>query len=609
MKPNYDINLKQGINKSFGGNRFSKPVEKAKDVKGTFNRLLIYFKKEWKLCCVVVIFVVIGSLLNLTAPYLIGLAVDLIEKDIINFKLLHIIVVLMIVVYISNSIAKFFQEWLMASISQHIVRRLRKQIFKKLQKLPIGYFDMHTHGEIMSRVSNDIELISSTISQATIQLLTSLITILGSLIMMIILNKILTLASLITIPLVFLLSKFIASKTRKLFKNQQIVLGNLNGKIEETISGLNVIKAFNQQDNIINDFEVLNQNLCKIGIKAQIYSGFLMPVMNVINNLGFTMIAVLGGVLAINDIVSVGIVASFLSYSRQFGRPLNEIANMFNTLQSALAGAERVFEILDEEEEIKDNDNSIEFDHVQGDIVFNNVYFGYKKEEPVLKNINFKVPKGSNIALVGPTGSGKTTIVNLLVRFYDVTSGSIYIDSHDIKQYKRNSLRQQFGMVLQDTYLFSDTIFENISYGKPDATFEEVEIAAKMANAHSFIQNLEHGYNTVLIEGGTNLSQGQLQLLAIARAILSNPSILILDEATSNIDTRTELSIQKAMLKLMQNRTSFIIAHRLSTIKEADCIVVIKDGQIIEKGTHKELLELKGFYYNCNKEGDTDIKK
>lgn len=603
----YEVNFKPGVSRGFGGNRFSKPVEKPKNAKGTLKRIIAYFKPQKSLMILVVFLVFVGSLINLFIPYLIGLGIDSISlKAGVNFKNLKLIVILMTLIYILNSFITFTQEWIMAGISQRIVRTMRKNVFIKLQNLPISYFDLHTHGEIMSRLSNDIELISSSISQASIQLFTSAITISGSLIMMIILSPLLTVIALLTMPLVFLLSRSIAKRTRVIFKSQQSYLGSLNGHIEETISGLNVVKAFSREENVINDFEKLNQKLCKVGIKAQILSGFLMPVMNVINNLTFAIVAVFGGILAIKDIVTVGIIASFLSYSRQFGRPLNEIANMFNTLQSALAGMERVFEVLDETEEVKDNKNSLPLKNAKGDVTFKNVSFEYNKDNPVLKDISFDVNRGSTIALVGPTGSGKTTLVNLLVRFYDVTSGQILIDGKDIKDYKRDSLRKQFGMVLQDTYLFSDTIIENIKYGNPYASFEEVEKAAKMANADTFIKKLDKGYNTMLVEGGTNLSQGQRQLLAIARAILSNPSILILDEATSSIDTRTELNIQEAMINLMKNRTSFIIAHRLSTIRQADCIIVIKNGQIIEKGTHNELMRLGGFYYNCNKENDLD---
>jgi ATP-binding cassette subfamily B protein len=398
--------------------------------------------------------------------------------------------------------------------------------------------------------------------------------------------------------MVFGLTKTIAKKTKVLFKDQQVNLGKLNGHIEEAISGIHVVKAFNHEAKVIEEFENINSRLCQVGIKAQVYSGYIMPLMNVINNIGFTAVAAVGGALAVNDLITVGIIASFLSYSRQFSRPLNEVANIFNTLQSALAGAERVFEILDEEEEINDIGEARVLENPKGEVIFENVTFGYNPKQPVLKNVSFKAEAGSNIALVGPTGAGKTTIVSLLTRFYDVTEGRILIDGYDIKEYTRNSLRNCFGIVLQDTYLFSGTIKENIKYGKLDAKDEEVEAAAAMANADIFIKRLPNGYNTVLSESGSNLSQGQRQLLAIARAILANTPILLLDEATSSVDTRTELHIQEAMLKLMEGRTSFIIAHRLSTIRDADTIMVIDKGGVMEKGNHESLVKSEGIYHD-----------
>jgi ATP-binding cassette subfamily B protein len=398
--------------------------------------------------------------------------------------------------------------------------------------------------------------------------------------------------------MVFGLTKTIAKKTKVLFKEQQVNLGKLNGHIEEAISGIQVVKAFNHEDKVIEEFHNLNSNLCQVGIKAQILSGYIMPLMNVINNIGFTMVAAVGGALAVKGLITVGVIASFLSYSRQFARPLNEVANIFNTLQSALAGAERVFEILDEQEETEDDPLARVLENPKGEVVFENVTFGYRPEVPVLKNVSFKAEAGSNIALVGPTGAGKTTIVSLLTRFYDVTEGRILIDGYDIKEYSRDSLRKCFGIVLQDTYLFSGTIKENIRYGKLDASDEEVEAAAAMANADVFIKRLAHGYNTVLSESGSNLSQGQRQLLAIARAILANTPILILDEATSSVDTRTELHIQEALLNLMEGRTSFIIAHRLSTIRDADTIMVIDKGGIMEKGNHESLVKSEGVYHD-----------
>ncbi|HEX9059629.1 MAG TPA: ABC transporter ATP-binding protein, partial [Clostridia bacterium] len=500
--------------------------------------------------------------------------------------------------YLTDALVTFLQGWMMAGISQRIVLSLRNTLFKKLQKLPVSFFDTRAHGDLMSRVTNDIDNISTTISQSTAQLISGAITITGSLVLMLRLNLLLTLASVITVPLVFLVTRTVAGKTGALFKEQQAVLGKLNGHIEETISGIHVVKAFNHEEKAIKEFDLVNDRLCDVGIKAQIWSGFIMPIMNVINNLGIAVVAGVGGIMAVNGMVSVGIISMFLNYSRQFTRPLNDMANIFNTLQTAVAGAERVFEVLDETEEPEDIKTSKELKNPKGHVVFENVTFGYRPDVAVLKNISFEAVKGSSIALVGPTGAGKTTIVNLLARFYDVTCGRIMIDGTDIRDYTRDSLRRCFGIVLQDTYLFSGTIRENIKYGCLDASDEEMRKAAAMANADVFINRLPKGYETILAESGSNLSQGQRQLIAIARAILANPSILILDEATSNVDTRTELHIQEAMLKLMDGRTSFIIAHRLSTIRDADIIMVVDGGEIVEAGNHNELIDKGGVYHN-----------
>ncbi|HBM79641.1 MAG TPA: multidrug ABC transporter ATP-binding protein, partial [Clostridiaceae bacterium] len=563
-------------------------------------RLWKYFGSQGRLLTIIFIFVIIDSLSQLAAPYLIGKSIDAMAggNGAVDFGILGTALLALISAYIIDTAVVFFQGWTMAGLSQKIVMSLRKDLFAKLQKLPVSFFDRHTHGELMSRLANDIENVSSTISQSSTQLMMDVITILGSLIMMIVLSPILTLASVITIPMVMLLTKTIAKKTRVLFKNQQEELGLLNGHIEETISGMQVIKAFNHEDKVIEQFKDINTKLYGVGLKAQVWSGFLMPLMNVINNIGFAAVAGVGGVLAVKNIITVGIIAAFLSYSRQFTRPLNDIANIFNVLQSALAGAERVFEILDEKEEADDLKGSKELINTKGNVVFENVSFGYRSDLLILKNINFEAKQGSSIALVGPTGAGKTTIVNLLVRFYDVTSGRILIDGVDIRDYTRDSLRKCFGIVLQDTYLFSGTIKDNIRYGKLNATDREIIEAARMANADAFIRRLPKGYDTELIESGQNLSQGQRQLISIARAILANPPILILDEATSSVDTRTELHIQEAMLKLMKGRTSFIIAHRLSTIRDASMIMVIDDGRIVERGSHETLIDKKGAYYN-----------
>lgn len=575
------------------------PVEKPKNLKKTLKKLWIYFGKEQKLLLIIFILILIDAVVTLLAPYLIGKAVDAMSiTGKVNFRILEMILMALVISYFSDALIALVQGWLMAGTAQRIVMNMRKALFQKLHKLPVAFFDINTHGEIMSRLSNDIDNVSSTISQSTTQLMSGAITILGSLIMMIILSPLLTLASMITVPLVLLLTKTIAKSTSTLFKNQQKELGRLNGQIEEAISGIHVVKAFNHEAKEVEAFQKINNNLYEVGLKAQIWSGYLMPLMNVINNVGFAVVAGVGGALAVKNIITVGVIASFLSYSRQFSRPLNNLASIFNTLQSAVAGAERVFDILDEKNEAGDITGAKELDKPKGDVLFEKVSFGYRKDMKILKNISFEAKAGTSIALVGPTGAGKTTIVNLLTRFYDVSEGKIFIDGTDIREYTRDSLRKCFGIVLQDTYLFTGTIKENIKYGKLNASDEEIKKAAIMANADVFIKSLPNGYDTWLSESGSNLSQGQRQLLAIARAILSNPSILILDEATSSVDTRTEMKIQEAMLKLMKGRTSFIIAHRLSTIRDADVIMVIDGGQIIEKGNHDKLIEKRGVYYN-----------
>lgn len=578
--------------------RFEKH-EKPKDFKTTMIKIYKYFKVEKKLLFLIFAFTIIDSLVVVTIPYIIGASVNVIAKSIssLEFSKLIVMTALLAGAYIADGTINLINSWLMAGISQRIVKTMRTDLFKKLQSLPISFFDTHSNGDIMSRLSNDIDNISSVIAQSTVQLFSGFISIIGTFVAMILLNITLTVVSLITVPLVFMLTKVIAKKTKVLFKDQQIYLGKINGQIEESISGIEVVKAFNHEDSLIEEFREINAKLCKVGIRAQIWSGFLMPIMNVINNIGFVAIAWVGGILAVKGIINVGMITSFISYSKQFTRPLNDLGNIFNNLQSGVAGAERVFEILTENEETEDVENATTLKDVQGEVIFDDVSFGYNKEKLILKNISFRVAAGESIALVGPTGAGKTTIVNMVTRFYDVNDGTIYIDGNDIRNYKRDSFRKVFGIVLQDTYLFSGTIKENIRYGNPSAKDEEVIAASKMANAHSFIKRLPKGYDTVLEESGGNLSQGQKQLLTIARAILAKPAILILDEATSSVDTRTELKIQEAMLNVMNGHTTFIIAHRLSTIRDADRIMFIDDGMIVEEGNHEDLMKRKGRYF------------
>lgn len=587
------------------GRRFGGPPRglileaKPHNLAGTVKRLWKYFGSERKILILLFFLSIFDTAIGLGIPYALGRAVDAISlsSKLVNFGLLGIIAFIMLASLALDAIISFLQSWLVAGVSQRIIKSFRSSLFAKLQKLPIAFFDTSTHGDLMSRLTNDIDNVSTTISQSTVQLISGFLMVLGSLTLMLALSIPLTLAAIITLPLSFFMTKLIAGKTAPYYKDQQKELGLLDGHLEETISGLRVIKAFSHEEEVINQFDALNKKLLEVGLKAQIWSGFLFPIMNILNNLTLGIVALTGGVLALKGMITVGVITSFVGYSRQFSRPLADFANVFNTLQSAAAGAERVFDILDESEEERDVSAARELSSPRGDVVFDNVSFYYREDVPIIKNISFEVKSGSSIALVGPTGAGKTTIVNLLARFYDVTTGRILIDGTDIRDYTRDSLRRCFGIVLQETYLFSGTIKENIKYGNPAATDEEVINAAQIANAHSFISRMPNGYDTVLAESGSNLSQGQKQLLAIARAILVNPSILILDEATSSVDTRTEFNIQKAMLNIRAGRTSFIIAHRLSTIRDADTIIVIDNGEIVERGNHESLLEQQGVYY------------
>ena len=574
------------------------PGEKAKDAKGTFRKLLRFYFREGRSLFVVLILLLCETGLAVLAPYFIGKGIDALDNAVsgVDFKTAYICAAILAGIYIGGWALNTADGVIMNAASQRIVRTLRKSLFDKLQKLPLTYHDTHTHGELMSRLTNDIDNISVTIAQSTTQLVSAAITILGSLIMMLYLSAYMTLAVLITVPLVFLMTKFVAGKSKKMFIGQQRELGKLNGRIEEAIGGHRIIKAFNMEHKITDEFSETNKELLKYAVKANIWSGLLMPFMNVITNFGYVCVASVGGILAVNNIITVGVIGSFTTYSRQFTFPLNNIAGMFNSLQSALAGAERVFEILAESEEPEDAKDAVDIGIPEGNVRFENVTFSYVPGVNVLNNVSFEVKAGQKIALVGATGAGKTTIVNLLTRFYDATGGTVYIDGIDIKNYKRDSLRRAFSVVLQDTCLFTGTIADNIRYGRPEATDEEVAEAARAANADVFIRRLKHGYNTIVKGDSDSLSQGQRQLLAISRAALCRSPILILDEATSSVDTRTELHIQEAVLRLTAGRTSFVIAHRLSTIRDADVIMVVKDGGIEESGSHDELIEKNGLY-------------
>ena len=545
---------------------------------------------------VVLAMVVISSALGLLGPFLVGMTIDdyIVSKNGNHFLTL---LLSLLVIYLFNSLSTFLQNYWMIGIAQDTVYTMRSQLFRHLHKLPITFFDRRQHGELMSRVTNDIENVSSTLNSSVIQIFSSLLTLVGTIVVMLWLSPLLTLLTMIIIPLMFLGMKWITNRTGKLFKEQQKNIGELNGFIEETVSGQRIVKTFSQEDRVIREFKVRNEKLKQSGYLSQAYSGFIPKVMNLLNNLSFAIIAGVGGYLALKGFISIGTIVIFTEYSRQFTRPINDLANQFNTLLSAIAGAERVFEIIDEEEEDADELDSGTLEDIKGEVTFDEVSFAYEKSGETIKNVNLQVRAGENVALVGPTGAGKTTLINLLARFYDPNSGKILIDGHDIQQVKRSSLRSHMGFVLQDSYLFQGTVRENIRYGRLDATDSEVEEAAILANAHSFIVKLPNEYEFMLKQDGSGISQGQKQLISIARALLADPSILILDEATSSIDTITEVKIQEALQRLMYGRTSFVIAHRLNTIQQADKILVLEEGKIIESGTHDSLLKEKGFYY------------
>ena len=579
------------------GPRFQFEKVEIKDPLGTLKKLLRYLGRyKWRIIFAFFL-VMLSSILGIIGPYLIGKGIDnyIVPKKFdgfLNFLLL------LGSVYVLGVVFTWVQSYVMLITIQKLAYSLRNDVFDKLHLLPLKFFDTRSHGDIMSRIVNDIDNIGMVLGNSVIQLFSSIITLVGIIIMMLRINVLMTFISLITIPLTIFTTRLISKRTRDYFYQNQTLLGNLNGIIEEDISGIKVIKIFGREEKEIDRFERVNQEMAEIGIKAQIFSGVIGPLMNLLNNISFAIIAGFGGIFAYRNLISIGAITVFINYSRQFTRPINELANQYNMIQSAIASAERVFEILDEKEEKKDDINAIELNEIKGEVEFRNVWFYYVKDVPVLKNINFHVYPGQVIALVGPTGAGKTTIASLIARFYDVDMGEILIDGIDIRDIKKKSLRSNLGIVLQDTYLFNATVRENIRYGRLDATDEEIERAAKLAHAEPFIRSLPQGYNTLLSEDGGDLSQGQRQLIAIARAILADPKILILDEATSNVDTRTEQYIQEAMLNLMRERTSFVIAHRLSTVKNANLILVINNGEIIESGTHKELIKEKGFYYN-----------
>lgn len=563
----------------------------------TLYRLWKYLAHQKGLLFLVILMVAVSCGLGLLGPYILG---DAIDRYIVNGHLggFGWLLLGLGIIYFFNSVALFLQNYWMIGISQSTVFRLRTDLFGQFHTLPISYFDKKQHGELMSRVTNDIENVSSTLNSSVIQIFSSILTLIGTVVVMLWLSPMLTLLTLIVIPFMYFGMRWITNRTGILFKEQQRNLGELNGLIEESISGQKIVKTFSLEEKMIEELKEKSDQLKNAAYWAQVYSGFIPKLMNMLNNASYALIVGVGGLLALKyGTVSIGVIVIFVEYSRQFTRPLNDLSNQFNTLLSAIAGAERVFEVLDEIPEDADEATAKEIDQIKGNVTFQQVSFSYDTDKEILKDITFKANYGDTIALVGPTGAGKTTIIQLVTRFYNPTGGRILIDGQDIKNIKRESLRSHMGFVLQDTYLFEGTIRDNIRYGKLNASDKEVENAAKMANAHGFISKLPDGYNTILRSNGSGISQGQKQLLSIARAILADPAILILDEATSSIDTITELKIQEALKRLMKGKTSFVVAHRLNTIKHADTILVLNHGTIIESGSHEKLVNQKGFYY------------
>jgi ATP-binding cassette subfamily B multidrug efflux pump len=627
-----------------GWGGMGRPVEKPKDFWGTFKRLMGYFAPQKFRLSIVLIAAIIGMVFNIVGPKILGLATTRLFDDLIakyqalgknayiskmlaqhpnlplhpvpvpgiDFGYIGTVLLLLLGLYVVSSVFTFIQQYVMAGVAQRTVYQLRKEVDEKLSRLPLKYFDGRTHGEILSRAVNDMDNISTTLQQNVTQLIMSAVQLIGVLVMMLTISWQLSLITLVTLPLSMVVVTSVAKRSQNYFRKQQRSLGELNGHIEEMYTGHKIVKAFGHEAKAIAEFDRLNEKLYDAGWKAQFVSGIIMPLMRFVGNIGYVFVAVVGGIMVTQRSISIGDVQAFIQYAQQFTQPITMLANIANVIQSTMASAERIFELLDEEEQVPEAADPVVIEHPQGAVEFQHVQFGYSPDNILMKDMNINVKPGQMIAIVGPTGAGKTTLVNLLMRFYEVNGGQILIDGVDITQLRRGDLRRTFGMVLQDTWLFHGTIRDNIAYGRDGATEEEIVRAARAAYADHFIRTLPEGYNTVLNEDATNISQGQKQLLTIARAFLADPEILILDEATSSVDTRTEMQIQKAMTQLMKGRTSFVIAHRLSTIRDADLILVMNHGTIIETGTHEELLAQNGFYadlYNSQFTGRTLIEE
>ncbi len=589
--------------------------EKPRDFKGTLKKLVGYLGKYKLSILIVFLFAIASTVFTILGPKILGKATTRLFEGVmasitgqggIDFGYIGYIILVTLGLYLVSTVFSYIQGWVMSGISMNITYRFRSDISQKINRMPLKYFDGTNHGEVLSRITNDVDTVSQTLNQSLTQIITSVVTVIGVLVMMFTISWQMTLVALVIVPISFLVIIFIIGRSQVHFKRQQDYLGHVNGHVEEMYGSHVVMKAFNGEDRSVRKFDGINKTLYDSAWKSQFFSGLMMPIMNFVSNLGYVGICILGGTLAIKNLITVGDIQAFIQYVRSFTQPITQIANISNTLQQTLAAAERVFEFLAESEEVPDITDPVKLETVKGKVVFKDVHFGYSPDKIIVNDFCSEIEPGRKIAIVGPTGAGKTTMVKLLMRFYDVNSGAISIDGYNIKDFTRNDLRDQFGMVLQDTWLFNGTIMENIRYGRADATDDEVIAAAKAAHVDHYVRTLPDGYKTVLNEETTNISQGQMQLLTIARAILSNPYILILDEATSSVDTHTEVLIQKAMYELMKGRTSFIIAHRLSTIRDADWILVMNKGDIVEQGKHADLLKKGGFYaelYNAQFEG------